>query len=217
MARLQLAALGALVLGLGVWGCSKSEPAPTPNNATATNDGGGKPGDSAPTPPATGDGTGMVANEERNPKLMKLIGQQIPDFTFKTIDGKTISRENQKGKAMLLDFWATWCGPCRIASPGIQKLHDNYASKGLTVVGVDVLEDGVHGTAAKYAKEHKYTYPFTEGVDDFAADLGVEGLPAFVLVDKNGVIKQVWNGVPDASADELYTMIEEELKPLLAG
>ena len=66
------------------------------------------------------------------------IPRPAPDAKFLTMDGKTVSLSDYKGKVVLLDFWATWCGPCRMAMPGLQKMHESMKSKGLVVLGVSL-------------------------------------------------------------------------------
>lgn len=159
----------------------------------------------------------VAISQDPNPGLAKAIGKPLPKMTMTTTKGQKLTNASLKGKVVLLDFWATWCGPCKRASPAIQKLHTTYASKGLTVIGADSYEYGAKGTAAKYQKKEGYTYTFTEGNDNFALALGVKSLPAFVLVDKRGVVRKVWSSLPAGGAEQLFTMIESEVKPLLGG
>ena len=117
---------------------------------------------------------------------------------------------------MLLDFWATWCGPCKAASPVVQKLHTKYGAKGLRAIGAETFETGPSG-AVKYAKEHSYTYTFATKGDSLATKLGAQGIPLFVLVDKKGIVRNVWLGLPSGGVDALYSTIEAATLPLLKG
>jgi thiol-disulfide isomerase/thioredoxin len=146
-------------------------------------------------------------------KFEKMVGKPLPSFTMTTTKGQKLTNASLKGKVTLIDFWATWCGPCKAATPTIQKLHTDWGKKGLMVIGADTYENGAKGTAAPYAKQHSYTYTFSENNDKLATSLGIEGIPAFVLVDKKGVIRKVWTGFP--GADALYSDITKAAKPLL--
>lgn len=144
--------------------------------------------------------------------LTKLKGKPVPAFSMKTFDGKTITSASLKGKVVILDFWATWCGPCKAASPTMQALHQKYASKGLVVIGANMGEEDGGKEAAKYPKKHKYTYTFTKGNDDYASKLGVQGIPCFVFIDKTGKVASVEVGFGgDASAKSFEAIVKKLL------
>jgi thiol-disulfide isomerase/thioredoxin len=110
-----------------------------------------------------------------------------PAFTLKTVDGKTVSLAGLKGKVVVLDFWATWCGPCRMTVPLVQKFHTQYAKKGVVVLGVNLREnaEAVKGFVA----EQKLTYRQLMDTDGRVANAyGVEGIPTLVVIDKKGNI-----------------------------
>src|SRR5208337_4684788 len=86
-----------------------------------------------------------------------LVGAQAPDFALKDAAGRTIRLNDLRGKVVIVDFWATWCGPCRAVMPELQKMHTDLAGKGLTILGLDVGEDS--DTVTQFA--HKFGYTFT--------------------------------------------------------
>ncbi|MBS1709807.1 MAG: TlpA family protein disulfide reductase [Armatimonadetes bacterium] len=134
-------------------------------------------------------------------KVSSWKGKPLPAFSMKTVDGKTVSNSTYKGKVLVLDFWATWCAPCRKASPTFQSIYQKFGSKGVAVLGADVLEEKPspdHGK--KYAAEHKYTYTFTTGGDSLHKALGATGVPVFVFVDKKGVVREIADAF-DAAKD----------------
>ncbi len=129
--------------------------------------------------------------------IRSMAGKPVPPFSIKDIGGATHTNKTLMGKVVLYDFWATWCVPCRKASPTMQKLHAAYSKRGLLVIGANAYEN-TNGKpsgkvpAARYAAEHKYTYKFAYDTDRLAKSLGVRGLPVFVLADRRGVIQRVW-------------------------
>lgn len=132
-----------------------------------------------------------------------LQGKTMPAFTMTTFGGQKVTSASLKGKPYILDFWATWCGPCKAASPLMQKLHTTYGAKGLRVIGANMGEDPKSmKQALAYPKQHKYTYMFTKGNDALAGKLGVSGIPLFIFVDKAGKVAAVKTGFgPGSDAD----------------
>ena len=108
---------------------------------------------------------------------------------MKTIDGRVINSRALRGKVVLLDFWASWCGPCQAASPSIEKLKKIYASRGLIVIGADSLETTPGADKAKsYARKHGYSYTFTYDNNAATTSFGISTLPAFIVLDKRGTV-----------------------------
>ena len=85
-------------------------------------------------------------------------GTHAPDFATKTLQGKPLSLKSLRGKVVLLDFWATWCGPCRMATPTLEALHKQFGSKGLRVVGLSVDDPGTAPQVKPFAKAFGITY-----------------------------------------------------------
>jgi len=110
------------------------------------------------------------------------------DFTMATLKGDSIRLSSMKGKVFLLDFWASWCGPCRMSNKGLVKLYNKYRDKGFEILGVSVDED-VKDWKKAISKD-KITWPQvndTDGWDALAAvKWRVEALPSSFLVDKDG-------------------------------
>lgn len=144
-----------------------------------------------------------------------MVGKALPKFTSKNIKGGTVTNSSLKGKVVLMDFWATWCGPCVKMSPTMQKLHAKYGKKGLVVIGMN-LEGGDEASdkskSLAYVKKHKYTYLNTYGNDAIASKLGVQGIPRFVLADKKGKIIGDWTGSSDGFEAAVTPLIEKALK-----
>ncbi len=113
-------------------------------------------------------------------------GDPAPSFTLNDTSGKSQALEEYSGRVVLLDFWATWCGPCVKASPMVQRLHDEFASDGLVVLAVHFDDSG---DPAKYASEHGYTYTvLPKGGREVARIYAVESIPTFIVVGRDGVV-----------------------------
>ena len=138
------------------------------------------------------------------------IGSRLPDFSLKDLQGRDISSTDLHGKVVLIDFWATWCQPCKKEMPGYQKLEDHYGSRGFAVVGFKFdtmmdMEDPV-----LFAKKIGVRYPLVIATDDLKQKFGgIEGLPTTMLYDRQGILRKKIIGF------EYTNAIESALKPLL--
>jgi cytochrome c biogenesis protein CcmG/thiol:disulfide interchange protein DsbE len=153
-------------------------------------------------------------------EFIQFRNQPMPQFVITTVAGKKLTNNSLKGKIVLFDFWATWCGPCKMASPAMQKLAKAYQNKGVVVIGADTFEQGPNsrgpGPAKGYAAEHKYSYLFTFENDGLAHSLGITSIPAFALVDKKGVVRAAVTGLPRVGgADALYSIFSKKIDSML--
>jgi thiol-disulfide isomerase/thioredoxin len=114
-----------------------------------------------------------------------LVGTVISEFSYPAFDGHNITLRPQKGKYLLLDFWETWCGYCFLAMPSLKKLHEEYGSKGLQVVGV-VMENKEQ--VGKIVKAKAFPYPTVFADEKLKHLLRLEGRPRYVLIDDAGKI-----------------------------
>jgi thiol-disulfide isomerase/thioredoxin len=111
-----------------------------------------------------------------------------PNFTLETLDGKNMSLSDLRGKAVLLNFWATWCGPCKIETPWLVELQKEYGSQGLQVVGV-AMDDSGKDDIEKFAKDMGVNYPVLLGKEAVGdAYGGVPALPESFFIGRNGKI-----------------------------
>ena len=138
-------------------------------------------------------------------------GKAMAPFKMIDTDGAVLTNDSLKGKVVVMDFWATWCGPCKMLSPVLDKLSKKFADKGVVVIGADTSETpGPH--AAGYKKEHGYTYCFTEGNDKLAETLAIEGFPMVFVIDQKGVIRHTTLGFDSRTEDELNDAVAKLLK-----
>jgi len=114
------------------------------------------------------------------------VGSQAPDWDLKTPEGRSVSLASLSGRVVVLDFWATWCGPCKMAMPGIQKLHEHFDGKPVTVIGVNTQEQD--GDPAGYMAKKHYTYTLLMNGDRVADAYNVAGLPTMYVIGPDGKI-----------------------------
>jgi peroxiredoxin len=131
-----------------------------------------------------------------------------PSFKLKDLNGNTVSLEDYKGKVVLLDFWATFCGPCIKAMPKLQKLQEKHAAKGLAVVGIATDEEGAKVVAPMVAKT-KVKYPILLSNEAAWKNYEVTALPAMFLIDRQGQIVKRFGGGTD------HKTVEQEVERLL--
>ncbi len=158
---------------------------------------------------------GGAAAPAQRPSVMDAKGKAFPDFKLKTLDDKEFSNKSFKGKVTVIDFWATWCGPCVAAAPKLQAIHEDMKDKGVQIVGANAFERGGDGKldngpdkAKKYVEEHKYTYTFTYGGSELAQKLNITGIPSFFIIGKDGVVADVQVGFSEA---KIRSAIEDAL------
>ena len=138
------------------------------------------------------------------------IGSSLPEFSLKDLRGHDVSSADLRGKVVLIDFWATWCQPCKKEMPGNQRLLDKYGSRGFAVIGFkfDTMIDTEDPLS--FAKRIGVRYPLAVASDDVKQAFGgIEGLPTTMLYDRQGILRKKVIGF------EYTSIVESALKPLL--
>ena len=115
----------------------------------------------------------------------QLIGNVAPDFVLQTLDGKNLKLSDFRGRAVLLNFWATYCGPCKIEMPWFVELQKEYGPQGFQIVGV-ANDDASTADIAKFAKEMGINYPILIGKDSVSDSYKVSVLPTTFFLDRDG-------------------------------
>lgn len=134
------------------------------------------------------------------------VGGKAPDFSLRDMEGKLVTLSSFKGKVVMLEFWATWCPPCRTSVPYLQALDDKYSSKDFTLLTVS--EDSDFSTLKPFVKEYDIKYPVLFD-DSKVADLfKVKSVPTIMLIDKNGRIADRQFGHSDDFLEKYSTKIE---------
>jgi thiol-disulfide isomerase/thioredoxin len=143
----------------------------------------------------------------------QFLGKPAPPFEVATrAKGPAMTRESLAGKVVVIDFWATWCGPCRATIPRLNALHKKYGKKGVVVLGVT---DEDRATVDAFLKGTKIKYPIGLDGEGRGANKAffVQAYPTLLLMDQKGVIREVYIGASEGKMDKLEARIEELLKP----
>jgi peroxiredoxin len=124
------------------------------------------------------------------------IGQLAPDFTLKSTQGENLNLTEQRGQIIVINFWASWCGPCRKEMPILESLHSKYNSLGVSVWGVNVEQENQAGK--DFLADLNLSFPiFFDSSNKIAADYQVEAMPTTVIIDRNGQVRHVFRGYKD--------------------
>ncbi|WP_232298794.1 TlpA disulfide reductase family protein [Granulicella tundricola] len=150
-----------------------------------------------------------------NPDAPKMQGKVAPGFSLVDLDGKKVSLASFKGKPVLINFWATWCAPCKLEMPWFEEFHQKYASQGLVILGIAADEAG-KDVIASTARKLGVTYPVLLKTDEVeTAYGGVDYLPESFYVDKTGKVFLETAGMNDDAGGK--DEIEANIKKLIAA
>ncbi len=133
---------------------------------------------------------------------------EAPNFKLQDLNGKTVQLSDFKGKPVVLDFWATWCQPCRDSIPGMEKLHRDYAGKGLVILAVSV-DGGAAEDIRAFQKEYGMTYTVLMGTEEVASEYRVRTIPLILVLDKSGTIRKRWLGA--GNEDDIEKLVKQLL------
>ena len=131
-----------------------------------------------------------------------------PDFTLKTLDGQEMTLSKLRGKVVLLDFWATWCAPCREAIPHLINLQKTYQEKGFEVIGMN-MDRGDVETVRRFVRSMDIPYPITLTPEEVSRNYSVSALPTTILIDKEGKIRQKFLGFTSEISRQITSTIVE--------
>lgn len=128
--------------------------------------------------------TGCAADTEPSAQEGKLA----PDFQLQDLDGQSVALSDFRGKPVLLNFWATWCSPCRSEMPYIQQVYDEWSDKGLVVLAINIGESPA--TVKEFVQAQGFSFPvLLDTKQDVAEKYNIRGIPTTLFIDKDGVIQ----------------------------
>ncbi len=129
------------------------------------------------------------------------LDKPAPDFTLKDLDGNSVRLSDFRGKVVFLNFWATWCPPCRAEMPDIEKVHQKYKDQDVVVLGVDLRENA--STVRAFVEDGGYTWVFLlDTTGEVGSMYSVSAIPTSYFVDKKGIIRAVTIGGMTAATIE---------------
>jgi thiol-disulfide isomerase/thioredoxin len=127
---------------------------------------------------------------EKNP-----TARPAKDFSLKDLQSKKVNLSDFRGKVVLLNFFATWCSPCRMEIPELVKIHQKYKNKDFVILGINLDADAVPFMIKTFAKDMKITYPVLMGTPEVAEAYQISGVPITVLINKEGKIHKQFDGL----------------------
>jgi peroxiredoxin len=137
-------------------------------------------------------------------------GQPAPAFKVVTTSGQSVSMDNYQGRVLVLDFFATWCQPCRKSIPHLVKMNQKYGKQGLQILGMSADENGER-VVASFAAEQHINYPVALAGDAVTDVFGVRSVPVMIVIDKKGKIAEVFRGYSDDIADSMESLVKKLL------
>jgi peroxiredoxin len=141
------------------------------------------------------------------PPIGTEVGNLAPDFTLETLKGQQ-SLSDFRGQVVMLNFWASWCGPCRVEMPDVQAVYEAYEAEGFVVLGVNIGE--TEQTVSEFVDQFDLSFPIMlDGKAQVARQFGAFSIPTSYFLDRDGVIQKIQRGAVPAS------FIEDVITPLL--
>ena len=142
--------------------------------------------------------------------IANLNSDKAPDFSLKSVEGKTIKLSDYKGKVVIIDFWATWCPPCRRGIPDLVSIQNEYKNK-VVVIGISLDREKTIKDVPGFIKDYQINYPVVYGDDNVViAYGGIQSIPTSFVVDKKGNVVDMHVGL--VSRDTFVNKIKELLK-----
>lgn len=154
----------------------------------------------------------LAAQKLKKEVIAKYGDIKAIDFTLTNLEGKNVKLSDYRGKVVVLDFWATWCGPCRASFPNMQELVNEYKNKDVAFFFIDVWQEGtvneINKEVSKFITDNKYTFNVLFDYNkDVATKYKIEAIPAKIVIDKNGDFLSI-----GSSEDNLKALIDEQIK-----
>jgi peroxiredoxin len=153
----------------------------------------------------------VYADHWKDMGAFRLSGKMATDFTLQSLDGESVTLSDLKGKVVLINFWATWCIPCKAEMPSMERLYRKYKDRGFTILAIDIMEKPE--TIRKFAKGKNLTFPIlldTKG--EVRGKYRVSGIPNSYLVNKNGRLVGNVIGAREWDNEHAEALLEELLE-----
>ncbi len=153
-----------------------------------------------------------ASRPDKAPGGAALVGQSAPDFQLKTVDGRTIRLSDLRGKVVLVNFWATWCPPCKQEMPSMERLYARLHNRGLEILAVNIESDGDE-VLPGFLKQHPHTFPVLMDLEgEVQQTYGVFRFPETFVVDRTGRVVQHIIGGRDWASRDMISALTNLLK-----
>lgn len=187
----------AVVAGVVSWSLISRRAAPVADTVAATTS-TDMPAANRDTVPSETNDTPTVtvpattAPEQSTAPIGTAVGDTAPGFTLKDLSGNSVSLSSYRGHVVILDFWASWCAPCRASMPSLHQLADQYSGQGLVMIGVSL--DRKESDASSFLKQNGYTdmvalWESAAASQGVAREYGIISIPHTFVIDRNGIIR----------------------------
>ncbi len=152
----------------------------------------------------------LLAGAMASPQAAVQLSSNAPDFTLKSLAGANLRLQEQRGQVVLVNFWATWCGPCRQELPHLNRIYDKYKSSGFVLLGVNIDDDP--RAATDLAAKLGVKFPVLLDTDKKVSRVyDMSAMPATLLIDRDGRVRHIHRGYRDG-VENTY---EEQVRGLL--
>jgi thiol-disulfide isomerase/thioredoxin len=148
-----------------------------------------------------------LANQKSKKKMIE-IGKQMPDWEFKSTDSTLYKSSDFRGKHILLNFWGSWCGACKVFMPFLEKVHQKYPKDKLEVWGLTAKERDKKPDHDKIIKRYKASFPTMVYGDKLADELGVRSYPTTFLINPDGKIINIWKGADESLESDMSKFLK---------
>ncbi len=139
------------------------------------------------------------------------LREEAPDFTLKSLEGSNLRLEEYRGQVVLINFWESWCGPCRQEMPVLDRLHHRYEDTGFAVLGVNV--EGDSESAREIVDKTNVTFPILLDDGQKVSELySLEAMPSTIVVDRDGVVRYIHRGYKPGDEAKYVEVVKELIK-----
>lgn len=145
-----------------------------------------------------------------NVQAIPRAGQPVPGFKVVSTSGQTVSLDNYRGHVLVIDFFATWCPPCRESIPHLIEMNRKYGKQGLQILGLSLDEDGER-VVRTFTEEHRINYPVALAGETVAVDFGIRSVPVMFVIDKKGRIAEIYRGFNDDIGRSMEGLVKKLL------
>jgi len=156
--------------------------------------------------------TGVALTTPRSAAAIVGKGNPAPLFSLATVNGPKIDLAAMRGQVVVIDFFASWCAPCREAIPSLNDLQQRYGGKGMQVIGLSADDDDAQRAVKEFSVANRISYPVAMAPEELRDDYGLRSIPVLYVIDKKGTIAEIFRGLGSDSKKRM----EELIRKLLA-